>query len=167
METYFEVTTCVKKAHYVELYKLALPRRMLSVVICGVLGVWLLVEELLQSGVNFGLFGIGVLIIAVWLYRRPWSLATTAMAQDKAFTDSEQRIVNIKFGQEICVSSSNSNMTLPYDKLMKVRVTASTVFLYDVRNVAIIVDKDGFTQGEFQEFLPFLQEKCPKLRFSK
>ena len=87
--------------------------------------------------------------------------------QEQKFLDTEEVTATVLFGDVIRSTASRGTNEIPYDKVTKIYHTKYGMSLLDVRNRFVLLDKDGFTKGTFEEFAPFIQEKCPQAKIYK
>lgn len=167
METQFEIHTRLEKKHYVDFYCYMWRKRMITVVISAILAILLLGLGVFDTSVHSIVLGIWCAFYGVWLFFRPWMAASKSIKQDLNFAGTEGQESVTKFGAEIFDETKNQTATVPYDKLEKVHITDNVILLVDTRKMTFIMDRNGFTKGTLQEFLPFLQEKCPQLKLPK
>ena len=166
METQFEIHSHLEKKHYVEYYRYIWRKRITVVVISAVLGVVLLALHFLTN--DYHLFtGIWGVLYAIWLYFRPWMAAAKTVKRETKFEGTEILESITKFGDEIHDATKHLSMTAPYDKIKEIHFSEHVIVIRDTRNNDFILDKNGFTKGTFEEFLPFIQNKCPQLKLPK
>ncbi len=55
--------------------------------------------------------------------------------------------------------TSVSNTDFSYDAIKKVSESESAYYLYTLRNSGFILSKQGFTEGELADFIPFIRTK--------
>ena len=164
METQFEIRTLLEKVHYVELFKYTARKRLWWVCINGILGGGWTIDGIISLSMVIlacGLLNIGV---ALYNYLRPWTAARKVIKQDMRFESNEERCSVTKFSDVIYDESKHQTSITPFDKIEEILVSKHVIALLDVRKMAIILDKNGFIKGTFEEFLPFIQEKCPQAK---
>ena len=163
MDVQFEVVSRLKEQHLVQWYKFVQRKRLLWVVLFGALGVLSLVVGLRNQGYARMAYSVVCVAYSIWLYRRPWTMAKKVMKQDLEFygTDDVENIVS--FGDVIQDATKDRVNTVPYDKIQEMHVLEDLIVLKDVRNAYFIMEKNGFTKGDFQSFQIFIKEKCPQL----
>ena len=166
METQFEIHSCLGKKHYVEYYRYIWRKRITAVVIFAVLGAALLAVHFLTD--NYHLFaGIWGIAYAIWLYFRPWMVAGKKV-RIEAENDGTETVESVtKFGDEILDETKHLTARVYYNELKAIHISNHVIVLQDNRKMDLILDKNGFTKGTFEEFLPFIQEKCPQLNLPK
>ena len=166
METQFEIYSYLEKKHYVEYYRYIWRKRIPVAILFAVLGIVLLALHLLTD--SYHLFtGIWSVLYAIFLYFRPWMVAAKTIKQETKFDGTEMVESVTKFGDEIQDASKHLSMTAPYDKIEDIHFSEYTIVIKDSRKNYLILDKNGFTKGTFEEFLLFIQEKCPQLNLPK
>ena len=164
MEVQFEVVSCLEKKHYAQWYKHGTRKRFVWVILMGILGVLYLVLGI-SGGSWFRLLLAAYCIgYSVWLYCRPWSLAKKLIKRDKMYYGTEKVPSVTTFGDSIHDRTQDADITVPYDKITDIYVTNDLIVLTDVKGNAILMDANGFTQGDCQLFLAFIGEKCPQLK---
>lgn len=163
METQFEVKTTFREEHLAAFISKHLRLRKPMLVVYAVLSIGCILEGTLYM---LGLSAIMV-AMAIWLYRRPKTLAKKMIEQEQKFLDAEEVTVTVLFGDVIRSTAPRGTNDIPYDKVTKIYHTKYGMVLLDVRNRFVLLDKDGFTKGTFEEFVPFIQEKCPQAKVYK
>ena len=167
METQFEIHSHLEKKHYVEYYRYILNKRILWVVIYILACLLSLVLFLVSNKLRWLLYGCFFAVYAVWIYFRPWLVAGKQVKRETKFEGTETLESVTKFGDVICDETKTQSVNISYDKLEAIRIAKHVIILTDVRKMAFILDKNGFVKGTFEEFLPFIQEKCPQLKLPK
>ena len=66
--------------------------------------------------------------------------------------------------QEIILRDHAGETRLSYDKFDKAQSTEHMLILTARKYMRLIVHKDCFTKGTYEEFLAFLRAKCPDLK---
>ena len=167
METQFEVKTTFREEHLAAFISKHLRLRKPMLVVYAILIIgWFLEGTLYRSTFMLGLCAIMV-AMAIWLYRRPKTLAKKMIEQEQKFLDTEEVTATVLFGDVIRSTRSRCTNEIPYDKVTKIYHTKYGMVLLDVRNRFVLLDKDGFTKGTFEKFVPFIQEKCPQAKIYK
>lgn len=166
METQFEIHSRLEKKHYVEYFQCIWSKRIIVVMIFALLGVFLLALHFLTDGYHLftGIWGVAY---AIWLYFRPWIVAGKTMKRETKFEETDVLLSVTKFGDLICDEAPNHTATAQYDKIENIFISKNVIVLRDIRKADFILDKNGFTKGTLEEFLPFIQEKCPQLKLPK
>ena len=167
MEVLFEVKTEYREEQLAAFFGKCLRFRKLMLGVYALLISLWIVESILYRSMYFLMLCAIVLAMAIWLYRRPKSLAKKMVKQELEFADSDRVIATVTFAEEIHSTASRGTSIIPYDKIKSIYHTKYGVVLLDVRNRFVLLDKTGFTKGTFEEFLPFIQEKCPQLKLPK
>ena len=166
MDAQFEIHSHLEKKHYVEYYRYIWRKRIVAVVIFAVLGVVLLAVHLLAD--DYYLFaGIWGVAYAIWLYFRPWMEAAKHVKRETKFEGTETIESVTKFGDVLQDETKSQTVSVPYEKLEAIHVAKYVIILTDARKMAFILEKNGFVKGTLEEFLPFIQEKCPQLKLPK
>lgn len=168
METQFEVSSILEEKHYVEFYRYIWRKNYWMVLVVLVLCI---LSACLESDkdpivwvVYIILMSVYVGVYALWMYSRPRRAARKTMKQNQTFDGSERAPSVTTFGEDIRDESPNATAKIPYDRIKSIHISENVIVLIDIRDVAIIMDKNGFNKGSFQDFLPFIREKCPQLK---
>ena len=163
METYFEVKTVIQKEFVVAFFQRYLRYRIwilagYAVILAG----WIL-ECILG---NFFVFWTSLVLLAVgvWIYYLPWFHANRMMKQEEKFRDGVAPVFSVTFAEKIQSTTTEGSYAIPYDKVVGIYNIRFGIVLMDARKRMLMLDKDGFTKGNFEEFLPFIREKCPQAK---
>lgn len=172
METQFEIHSRLEKKHYVEYYRCIWRKRIIWVMIFGICGVVGLILNVMSwnfsdKEIRIIIQGCAVILYAVWLYFRPWMIAGKKVKQEAEFDGTETVESVTKFGDEILDEAINMKARTSYDKLKAIHISQNVIVLQDLCKIDLILDKNGFTKGTFEEFVPFIQEKCPQAKVYK
>lgn len=76
-------------------------------------------------------------------------------------------VSRVLFGEEIDCSEGDVEFTAEYSDISKVIVLKYGIFITTKGRRGIALDWEGFLKGDAEDFLPFLQEKCPHATFVK
>ena len=164
MEALFEVKTEYREEQLAAFFSKYLRFRKPVLGVYAILTFLWIAEAILYAATYLLLMCAIVLPMAIWLYRRPKSLAKKMIKQELEFADVDRVIATVTFAEEIHSTASRGTSIIPYDKIKSIYHTKYGVILLDVRNRFVPLDKTGFTKGTFEELLPFIQEKCPKAK---
>lgn len=167
MDTQFVVQSHLEKKHYVEFYRRVWKKRWIWISIYLAAGFWGLLLYWENQRTIWMIYGCLMILYAVWISFRPRQQARKTFKENLAFEGGEKLGSTTKFGDVIVDESVRQSVTVPYDKVEKIHITKELILLVDVRKAVLILDKNGFTKGTFEEFLPFIQEKCPQLNLPK
>lgn len=81
--------------------------------------------------------------------------------------ESSRRIHNgkkyesiIQFGDKITLLEGTFSLTLEYAQILKIYALKHSYILMFGKSNAILLRRDGFTIGSFEEFVPFIQSTC-------
>ena len=164
MDVQFEVVSRLKEQHFVQWYKFVQRNRIWWACLAGFVGICNLAVGISSGDWVDLLLAVACGSYAIWIYRRPWTMAKKVMKQDLEFygTDDVENIVS--FGDVIQDATKDRVNTVPYNKIQEMHVLDDLIVLKDVRNAYFIMEKNGFTKGDFQSFLQFMAEKCPQLK---
>ena len=166
METQFEAICEYSRSKRTEFYRYALRKRIGWVILYAVLGPVILLGGILIHSTVSIVIGVFELLYGIWVYFRPWYLSAKAEKKEMAFSDGQHPASVVTFGEEIVDVSPEQTSRMPYDKVKKLHLSKTMVFIIDVRDVAILVDKDGFRKGNYEDFLQFIREKCPQAKIT-
>lgn len=164
MEALFEVKTEYNEEQLAAFFDKYLRFRKPVLGVYAILTFLWIVEAILYGATYLLLMCAIVLPMAIWLYRRPQTLAKKMVKQEREFADVDRVVATVTFAEEIHSAASRGTSIIPYDKIKSIHHTKYGVVLLDVRNRFVLLDKTGFIKGTFEEFLPFIQEKCPKAK---
>lgn len=67
------------------------------------------------------------------------------------------------FGDQILVSSNDGSSQVKYALISKILPTSFGCVLVMAKSTGLFIDRKGFTQGTYEDFCRFLQEKCVNL----
>lgn len=87
------------------------------------------------------------------LYQHHQQRYHTAVETEVSFADREFILYN---------KQSGGRVSCLYDQVVRVRETKHLCILMMPKNLAILVDKTGFTKGEWTEFRAFIRQKTGK-----
>ena len=167
MDTQFEIHSHLEKKHYVEYYRYIWKKRLIWVGVYTFASLLSLFLALTGSSTRWGIYGTALLLYAVWLYFRPWTVAAKHMKRETAFDGTETVNSVTKFSDAIYDESHNQTTTTCFDKIRKIHIGKNVILLEDARKACYILDKNGFAKGDLWGFLAFIQEKCPQLNLPK
>ena len=167
MDVQFEATCTYTKEQRVEFYRYAMRKRIGWVIFYAVTGVLVAILAILRQSALWAVAGIFELAYGLWIYFRPWIFAAKSEKTEKKFYGNECPPPSVTtFGEEIQDVGIKQTISIPYDKITGIHISKTMVFLIDVRNVTIMVDKDGFQKGTYEEFRKFIREKCPQAKIT-
>ena len=164
MEVQFEVVSCLEIKHFVQWYKHTLRKRIVWCCLAGLLAAFYLASGIADADWIDILFAAYCAGYGIWNYRRPWALAKKMVKQDEEYYGAEKNPSVTTFGDVIRDTTRDSEMTMPYDKVEKIYISEDIIAIEDAKKLNFIMDKNGFTRGDFQSFLVFIGEKCPQLK---
>ena len=160
METVFEVTTVIRKAFVTAFFQRYLRYRLWILAVYAVILAGLIAETLFG---NLLLIEI-LLACGIWVYCLPWFYANRLMKQEHRFRDGEEPIFTVTFAEKIQSTTTEGSYAIPYDKITRIYNIPCGIVLLDARKKFVLLDKTGFTKGNFEEFVRFIQEKCPQAK---
>ena len=163
MEPQFELQYELKKEHYVQLYKYLTRKRFVSFGVIGGLGLLFLAWGLWTMSIIPIVGGLLELGIAVNVLLRPCLIAKKSVARAKKYDGSQVLLGRTVFADAVMDISPKQTVTISYDRFKTLLVSGKLLALIDVKNDSLMMDVDGFTKGNFFEFLTFIQEKCPQI----
>ena len=164
MEVQFEVVSCLEKKHYVQWYQHILRRRILWVILFSFVGFVSLLLGIKNADYGDLIYAGVCAVYVIWNYRRPWILAKKHLKRDVEYYGTQEVSSVTTFGETIRDVTKDTDMTMPYDKIKDIHISKDLIALEDVKKQAFLMDKNGFTKGDFQSFLAFIGEKCPQLK---
>ena len=167
MDTKFEIHSHLEKKHYVEYYRYIWRRRIIWVTVYAISVLLALYLTLTSDETRWGIYGAALLLYAVWLYFRPWTVAAKHMKRETEFEGTETVNSVTKFSDAIYDESHNQTTTTCFDKIRKIHIGKYVILLEDARKACYILDKNGFVKGDLWGFLAYIQEKCPQLNLPK
>ena len=167
MDTQFEIISRLEKKHFVEYYRYIWRKRMIWVTIYGVVALLFLILGLADTNTKWLIYAAVLLLYDIWLFFRPWMVAEKSVKPDTNFEGTETVESVTTFGDVIRDETPHHVAMTYYDKIEKLYIGKNVLVLGDTRKAMFILDKNGFTQGNLEEFLPFIQEKCPQLNLPK
>jgi hypothetical protein len=105
-----------------------------------------------------------MIFFAIFGYR---IFANQSYKQQLIINSGHERENIVRFSDTIQgLSSNKSESTHQYAQITKIYETKDLIILSLGWLVGIPLKKDGFTLGNYQEFIKFLQKKCPGVRIS-
>lgn len=164
MDIQFEIHSHLEKKHYVEYYRYIWHKRMIWVVIYAIGGLLGLFLYSASKEMRWILYGCFFALYAVWVYFRPWFAASKQMKRKAKLYKTETVESVTKFGDTIQDEMKSQSASISYDILEAIHIAKHVIILSDAKEMAFIMDKNGFVKGTLEEFLPFIQEKCPQLK---
>lgn len=167
MEIQFEIDSRLEKKHYVEYFRCIWHKRIIWVVIFALIGAAELLLNVQESALTTTILGCFLIADAIWIYFRPWYFAGKTIKRETKFEGTAVLTSVTKFGDVICDEAPNHLATTRYDMIEQIYFSKNVIVIRDIRKADFILDKNGFTKGSFEEFLPFIQEKCPQLKLPK
>lgn len=167
METRFEVKTNMDVKHWVEYYRYIWRKRLWTVAILMTIGFIALILKYFLEDFSGGWYFLWFSVYAAWIYFRPWTAARKAMKLDRKFESTEEHNSVTRFSDALYDESKHETSMIPYDKIESICIGKVAIILVDVRKAAIIMDKNGFAEGNLEGFLTFIQEKCPQAKIRK
>ncbi len=69
----------------------------------------------------------------------------------------------VQFGDQISMTEGTLSVSFQYRQVTKIRETNRLFVLMLGKDNGIILDKDGFSIGDFRTFYSFILEKCPNI----
>ena len=167
MEVQFEVHSCLENKHYVQWYKHILRKRIWW---CGLAALWTVfylakgIASVDWIRIIFAAYCAGY---CIWNYCRPWILAKKIRKRDLAYYGTELVPSVTTFADVLRDVAKDMDVTIPYDKIKEIHISNDLIALTDIKDSVILMDKNGFTKGDFLGLLAFLAEKCPQLKLPK
>ena len=164
MEIQFEITCQLEKKHYVEYFQYIWRKRMIwfwILVFTGSAGI--LLNLLTKETIAVIKYCVAI-AYAIFLYFRPWMAAAKVMKDKQRFYETDAVSSVTKFGDVILDETKRQTSTVPYDKIAEIFISKNVIVLEDITKADLIMDKSNFTKGNFEEFLKFIQEKCPQAK---
>ena len=87
----------------------------------------------------------------------------TAYEQLLSYYDDVMPAVTVRFGETIFVQGKDTTRVIEYRKIKEVVALKHSYAIYDKKPGVILLDRNGFTKGTFEEFKQFLRAKRPDL----
>lgn len=108
------------------------------------------------------LFWMGFIL---FIFFRPRIAAKQHMRRCRKFYDQAIPEIHVRFAREELIAQTGDQlMKLPYQKLNDVKISKHLMMLRVKKLSYVVIHKDGFTQGTYEEFLAFLKARCPNLK---
>ena len=167
MEVQFEIRSCLEKKHFVQWYKYLLRKRIWWCGLAALLTVFYLAKGIASVDWIRIIFAAYCAGYCIWNYRRPWIFAKKAIKMDLEYYGTEKVPSVTTFGDVIRDVGKDNNTTMQYDKVKDIHISENLIALIDMKGHAFLMDKNGFTKGDFSAFLAFIGEKCPQLKLPK
>ena len=89
------------------------------------------------------------------------------MEQDLEYYGTEKVPSVTTFSDVIRDVAKDADMVMHYDKIKDIYFSEDLIALTDLKGITFLMDKNGFTKGDFQSFQAFIGEKCPQLKLPK
>lgn len=130
----------------------------------GLLVLAMGIYTLVQKGFGFtsGLMIVVALALGVSAYGAPMRLANQAAKKNRKQYGSDVT-VSLRFFED-GIKAHNQQMEtdaeVRYDQIERIVESRHLYLLVLREKMALMVDKEGFTFGAGEKFLPFLREKC-------
>ena len=106
---------------------------------------------------------VAIAIAAYYAYKVIGMAATVEKIQRKVHGRGQSQTAHYTFYPEVFrVSGIQSASVIPYFQLTDLRRKGQYLYLYYGPDNAYMVDQYGFTQGEFEEFVDFIQKSVQK-----
>ena len=102
------------------------------------------------------------LICAVDIFVQPWKQAAKAVKKNRG---KEPRMT--VFSNVIRDMGDGCVIEWTYGHIWQILTTKRLIALMDGEGVAILMDRNGFTVGSYEEFVGFMRQNCPHLKFTK
>lgn len=176
METQFEVVTFLDEQKLTEFYRYTSRKRLVGVWICVAFGIAFLIWGIIRLYLNMFIFTAASMAplagavleftMAIRNYRLPWRVAKKEIKKDRQFSGKEQPFSLTKFSDQIYDEDTNRTNIVPYDKVKQIHISANLVAMIDIRDFGIVIDKNGFRKGTYEDFLKFIQAKCPQAKIT-
>jgi len=167
METQFEIISQLEMKHYVEFNQCIWRKRIVTVLIYGILGVISLVHWWNSFDDLILYWGVFSITQAILIYRAPWRDAKKQMRRSQKTEKLEHENSLTKFSDMIYDETDFRASKTPYHCIKEIYLCRNTIVLLDNSSYAVFADKNGFVKGTFDEFVPFIQEKCPQAKIRK
>ena len=88
-----------------------------------------------------------------------------SVRRQEELTGGKPLVVNIEIREDgVRVYNDQSDSDFPWSKIKKVRQTENQILLQTQANLMLIISKDGFTKGTFEDFKDFLRAKGYKIK---
>ena len=167
MEVQFEIRSCLEKKHYVQWYQYVLRKRFYWIALFALVGICYLTSGISTADWIYILVATYLFGYCIWNFYRPWILGKKKFKQEFAYygEDGDQSVTT--FADVLRDVTKDNDTTIPYDKIKEIHISKDLILLNDIRGVAILMDKNGFTKGDLPAFLAFIGEKCPQLKLPK
>ena len=100
---------------------------------------------------------------AIFLLLNPYFRIRKSIKEKIAFHNGEMPENTIRFGENIQHENVRESLSWEYGHLMKVYSLKYSYCLYFSDDVILMLGREEFTKGTFEEFKKFLREKRPDL----
>lgn len=156
--------TCIQNArHLTELAratagkKLALIGILPAVIIIA--GIVIIIRE--GFGITAGLFLIAAFTVITVMISAPRRVANETSKRNRKQYGQDISVTLTFLEEEVKAHNHQQNVdaSIPYEEIVKITETRSLYLLVLKRGMALMVQKDGFTFGKAEDFLPFIREK--------
>jgi len=106
---------------------------------------------------------IVVAAILVRRLRQPKKQANQEYETMLAYYDDVMPPISVRFGEVITIRNKDNTRILEYRKIKKVLSMKHSYVIIDKKSGVLLLNRDGFTKGTFEEFKQFLRTKRPDL----
>lgn len=107
------------------------------------------------------------LAVFLMIFFTPFLMARTVEASSLRLHNGQRHEMVIRFGELIESSEGTVNIAFEYSQIVGVRVLTNTVALMIDKRTGLLLRKDSFVTGRYEEFLDFIRRECPNLQYVK
>lgn len=163
MDIYFQNTVTINEQSLTEIqYKFASVATWIFTTVYLILGVMMTV--LCVWGWMSWYMPVLFFLFVVYFWLLPAIRARKALKRERAFYNGTIPPQVYTFGEQIIGQNVNSSRTWEYYQMTKVFSLRHSYVLHFADKSIVILDRNGFTIGDFAEFKQFLRYKRPDLK---
>lgn len=165
MESIFENTTTFNRQNLTEMARASAPKWSILVgLVPAVLAAAAAVWELLRHGIGLG---AGLLLLAAFAlvmttYGAPARVALRIARRNDKRYGSDVTVELCFFEDRVTVYNRQEGVVedLKYEQIKEIRQSPRLYLLELTGRAALLLEKNTFTKGSPEDFLPFLHQKC-------
>lgn len=165
MESIFENTTTLNRQNLTEMARASAPKWSILVgLVPAALAAAAAVWELLRHGIGLG---AGLLLLAAFAlvmttYGAPARVALRIAKRNYKLYGSDVTVELCFYEDRVTVHNCQEGVTenLKYGQIQAVRQSPRLYLLELTGRTALLLEKNTFTKGSPEDFLPFLHQKC-------
>ena len=166
MESFFENTTTLTRRNLTEMARANAPKwSLLTGLLPAAAAVAVAVVDLIRRGISLwaGLLLLAAFALVMTTYGAPARVALKIAKRNFKKYNSEVTATLTFYEDRVTVRNHQEDTEgeLRYEQILAVRQTPRLYLLELPGKTALMLEKTAFSKGAAEEFLPFMQKKCP------